>query len=85
MSAQRKVVIRNGQRKILWKCPSGYKKAEAGSRQCQRRGAGDLMKIKRRAKRSARKRKQKVATINRKRKFANRKRKTYNLKRYKTK
>lgn len=71
-SAVRKVVVRKGKRKIIFKCAPGQHKV--GKRRCVKTSGRDLMKLKRRAKRSARKSKSKRSQANRRRKISNRKR-----------
>lgn len=66
-SAKRKIVIRRGKRKIIFKCPPGQKKI---GRRCQKRPTRELMKLKRRAKRAARKSKRKRSQANRRRKMS---------------
>lgn len=78
-TARKKIVIRGGKRKVLWKCPPGYKKKGAGSKQCVKRTGTELYKIKRRAKKAARKRRAKKALTARKRKRSNIKRKNIGL------
>jgi hypothetical protein len=73
-TAQRKVVIRNGKRKIIFKCKPGEKKI--GPRRCVRRKSSELAKMRRRARRAARKSKNKRGRALRKRKISLRRRKT---------
>lgn len=76
-SAVRKVVIRKGRKKIVFKCKPGQKKI--GARTCKVRKSSDLAKMKRRAKRSARKSRSKRSAATRKRKRSNIRRKTMGL------
>jgi|LauGreDrversion4_2_1035121.scaffolds.fasta_scaffold21735_2 hypothetical protein len=71
-SAKRKVVIRRGKRKVIFKCAPGQKKV--GPRRCVKRPSRDLMKMKRRARRAARKARRKRSQANRRRKISLRKR-----------
>ena len=66
-SAKRKVVVRKGKRKVLFKCPPGQKKI---GRRCTKRSSRDLLKIKRRARRAARKARRKRSQANRRRKLS---------------
>jgi len=70
--AKRKVVVRKGKRKVIFKCAPGQKKI--GKRRCVKRPSRELFKMKRRAKRSARKAKKKRLQANRKRKISLRRR-----------
>ena len=70
-SAKRKVVVRKGKRKVIFKCPPGQKKI---GRRCARRSSRDLMKMKRRARRAARKARRKRSQANRRRKISLRRR-----------
>ena len=69
--AKRKMVIRNGKRKVIFKCGPGQMKF---GRSCRRRPAGQLNKMKRRAKITARKSRKKRRMTSRKRKISMRKR-----------
>lgn len=82
-SARRKIVIRKGRKKIIFKCGPGKKKV--GKMTCAVRKSSDLMKMKLRAKRSARKSKTKRTAANRKRKVSNTRRSTMGLNRNKRK
>jgi hypothetical protein len=73
-TAQRKVVIRGGKRKIIFKCKPGEKKI--GPRRCVRRKSSELAKMRRRARRAARKSKNKRGRALRKRRISLRRRKT---------
>jgi hypothetical protein len=66
-SAKRKVVIRKGKRRIIFKCAPGQKKI---GRRCAKRSSRDLMKMKRRARRAARKARRKRSQANRRRKIS---------------
>ena len=70
-SAKRKVVVRKGKRKVIFKCAPGQKKI---GRRCARRSSRDLMKMKRRARRAARKARRKRSQANRRRKISLRRR-----------
>lgn len=72
--AQRKIVIRGGKRKIIFRCKPGEKKI---NRRCARRKSSDLAKMKRRAKRSARKSKSKRGRTLRKRRISMKRRKNF--------
>lgn len=75
-SAKRKLVIRNGRKKIVLVCAPGKKKV---GRSCMVRKSGELAKLKRRNKRSARKAKSKKGASARKRKRSNMRRKKLGL------
>lgn len=66
-TAKRKVVIRKGKRKVIFKCAPGQKKI---GRRCAKRSSRDLMKMKRRARRAARKARRKRSQANRRRKMS---------------
>jgi hypothetical protein len=76
-SARRKIVIRKGKKRIIFKCPPGKKKV--GVRTCIVRKSSDLMKMKRRAKRGARKARTKKSRSIRLRKRSNIRRKSMGL------
>ena len=71
--AQRKVVVRNGKRKVIFRCNPGEKKI---GRRCARRKSSELAKMRRRARRAARKSKSKRGRALRKRRISLRRRKT---------
>lgn len=71
--AQRKVVIRGGKRKVIFRCKPGEKKI---GRRCVRRKSTELAKMKRRARRAARKSRNKRGRALRKRRISLRRRKT---------
>lgn len=71
--AQRKIVIRGGKRKIIFRCKPGEKKI---GRRCVRRKSSELAKMKRRARRAARKSRNKRGRALRKRRISLRRRKT---------
>jgi len=71
--AKRKIVIRNGKRKIIFRCKPGEKKI---NRRCVRRKSSELQRMRRRAKRAARKSKSKRARALRKRRISLRRRRT---------
>lgn len=77
VAAKRKIVVRKGRKKILFKCAPGFKKK--GPRSCVRRATGQLRKMKLTAKRSARKARSKRSQAKRKRKLSLRKRLTFGL------
>jgi hypothetical protein len=70
--AQRKVVVRNGKRKVIFRCSPGEKKI---GRRCARRKSSELAKMRRRARRAARKSKSKRGRALRKRRISLRRRK----------
>lgn len=76
-SAKRKIVVRKGRKRIIFKCAPGFKKR--GPRVCVRRAASQLRKMKFRAKRAARKARSKKAQTRRKRKLSMRKRLSFGL------
>lgn len=76
-SAKRKIVVRKGRKKIIFKCAPGFKKR--GPRTCIRRQTSQLRKMKFRAKRAARKARSKRSQARRKRKMSMRKRLTFGL------
>jgi hypothetical protein len=71
--AKRKVVIRGGKRKVIFRCKPGEKKIQ---RRCVRRKSSELAKMRRRARRAARKSKSKRGRALRKRRISLRRRKT---------
>jgi len=74
--AKRKIVIRGGKKKIVFKCPSGMKLAKRGGRACVKMGGAEKAKRSRTARKSARKARKKRAAANRKRAKSMRKRAT---------
>ena len=70
--ARRKIVVRGGKRKTLFRCKPGEKRV--GSRQCRRMPSSQLNKLKRRAKRAARKARTKRMRAQRRRKISLRRR-----------
>jgi hypothetical protein len=66
-SAKRKIVIRAGRRKVIFKCPPGFKRVK---RNCIRRPSSELSRLKRRARKAARKSKGKRARAIRRRKVS---------------
>lgn len=72
--AKRKIVIRGGKKRIVFKCPPGMKLAKRGSKACKKMGGAEKAKRSRSAKRSARKARKKRAAANRKRAKSMRKR-----------
>lgn len=71
-TAKRKVVVRRGKRKVIYKCAPGQHKV--GRNRCVKTASGTLMKMKRRAKRAAKKSKRKRSQANRRRKVSMRRR-----------
>jgi hypothetical protein len=77
VAAKRKIVVRKGKKRIIFKCAPGFKKK--GQRVCVKRNASQLRKLKLTAKRTARKTRSKRAQAKRKRKLSIRKRLTFGL------
>lgn len=77
VAAKRKIVVRKGKKRIIFKCAPGFKKR--GPRACVKRSASNLRKMKLTAKRAARKARGKKASARRKRKLSLRKRLTFGL------
>ena len=77
VAAKRKIVVRRGKKRIIFKCAPGFKKK--GPRTCVKRAAAQLRKMKLSAKRSARKSRGKRSQAKRKRKLSLRKRLTFGL------
>jgi hypothetical protein len=77
IAAKRKIVVRKGKKRIIFKCAPGFKKK--GPRVCVKRPASQLRKMKLTAKRTARKTRGKRAQAKRKRKLSLRKRLTFGL------
>lgn len=77
VAAKRKIVVRKGKKRIIFKCAPGFKKK--GPRTCVKRPASNLRKLKLTAKRSARKSRGKRSQAKRKRKLSLRKRLTFGL------
>jgi hypothetical protein len=77
VAAKRKIVVRKGKKRILFKCAPGFKKK--GPRSCVRRPTSQLRKLKFSAKRAARKARSKRSQTKRKRKLSMRKRLTFGL------
>lgn len=71
--AKRKVVIRGGKRKVIFRCKPGEKKIK---RRCVRRKSSELAKMRRRARRAARKSKNKRGRALRKRRLSLRRRRS---------
>jgi hypothetical protein len=76
-SAKRKIVVRKGKKRIIFKCGPGMMKR--GPRLCVRRPGSQLRKMKLRSKRSARKARSKRNVAKRKRKLSMRKRLSFGL------
>jgi hypothetical protein len=77
VAAKRKIVVRKGKKRIIFKCAPGFKKR--GPRSCVKRPVSQLRKMKLTAKRTARKSRGKRAQAKRKRKLSLRKRLTFGL------
>ena len=77
VAAKRKIVVRKGKKRIIFKCAPGFKKK--GTRTCVRRPGSQLRKMKLTAKRASRKARGKRASARRKRKLSLRKRLTFGL------
>jgi len=76
-TAKRKIVVRKGKRKLIFKCGPGMMKR--GTRTCIRRPGSQLRKMKLRARRAARKSRRKRSVASRKRKISLRKRASLGL------
>jgi len=76
-SAKRKIVVRRGKKRIIFKCGPGMMKR--GPRLCVRRPGSQLRKMRLRSKRSARKARSKRNVAKRKRKLSMRKRLSFGL------
>ena len=76
-AAKRKIVVRKGKKRIIFKCGPGFMKR--GTRTCVRRPGSQLKRMKFRAKRSARKTKRRRGVALRRRKISMRKRLTFGL------
>jgi hypothetical protein len=76
-AAKRKIVVRKGRKRIIFKCAPGFKKR--GPRVCVRRQTSQLIKMKLRARKAARKARGKRSQAKRKRKLSMRKRLTFGL------
>jgi len=77
IAAKRKIVVRKGKKKIIFKCAPGFKKT--GPRTCVRRQASQLRKMRLRARKTARKSRGKRSAARRKRKLSMRKRLSFGL------
>lgn len=77
VAAKRKIVVRKGKKRIIFKCAPGFKKK--GPRTCVRRPTSQLRKMKLTAKRASRKARGKRSQAKRKRKMSLRKRLTFGL------
>lgn len=77
VAAKRKIVVRKGKKRIIFKCAPGFKKK--GARTCVKRPVSQLRKMKLTAKRASRKSRGKRAQAKRKRKLSLRKRLTFGL------
>ena len=76
-AAKRKIVVRKGKKRIIFKCGPGMMKK--GARVCVRRPGSQLRKLKMRSKRSARKARSKRNVSKRRRKISMRKRLSFGL------
>jgi len=76
-AARRKIVVRKGKKRIIFKCGPGMMKK--GARICVRRPGSQLRKLKLRSKRSARKARSKRNVSKRRRKISMRKRLSFGL------
>ena len=76
-TAKRKIVVRKGKRRLIFKCGPGMMKR--GTRTCIRRPGSQLRKMKLRARRAARKSRRKRSVAARKRKISLRKRASLGL------
>lgn len=76
-AAKRKIVVRKGRKRIIFKCGPGMMKK--GPRVCVRRPSSQLRKMKLRSKRSARKARSKRNVAKRRRKVSMRKRLSFGL------
>ena len=76
-AAKRKIVVRKGKKRIIFKCGPGMMKR--GPRVCVRRPTSQLRKMKLRSKRAARKARGKRASAKRRRKISMRKRLSFGL------
>jgi hypothetical protein len=79
-SPVRKMVVRAGRRKIIFRCPPGQKKIK---RRCVRRPAGELARLKRSARKAARKARSKRARAARRRKISLKRRSSFAKRRHK--
>jgi hypothetical protein len=77
VAAKRKIVVRKGRKRIIFKCAPGFKKR--GPRTCVKQATSQLRKMKLTAKRAARKARSKRSQAKRKRKLSLRKRLTFGL------
>jgi hypothetical protein len=74
--AKRKIVIRGGKKRIVFKCPAGQKLAKKGGKACVKMGGAEKARRSKQAKRAARKAKKSRAAANRKRAKSMKKRKS---------
>lgn len=79
-SPVRKTVVRGGKRKIIFKCPPGHKKIK---RRCIRRPSAELARVKRGARKAARKSRSKKARAARRRKISLKRRSAFAKRRHK--
>ena len=76
----RKVVVRGGRRRVVFRCPPGQKKIK---RRCVRRPASELARVKRGARKAARKARSKRARATRRRKISLKRRAAFAKKKHK--
>lgn len=79
-SPVRKTVVRGGKRKIIFKCPPGHKRIK---RRCIRRPSAELARVKRGARKAARKSRSKKARAARRRKISLKRRAAFAKRRHK--
>jgi len=77
IAAKRKIVVRKGKKRIIFKCAPGFKKKTP--RTCMKRPASQLRKLKLSARKTARKSRGKRAQARRKRRISLRKRLTFGI------
>jgi hypothetical protein len=75
----RKLVVRGGKRKVIFKCPPGQKKIK---RRCIRRPAAELARVRRGARKAARKARSKRTRANRRRKISLKRRASFAKRRH---
>lgn len=76
----RKVVVRAGRRRVVYRCPPGQKKIK---RRCVRRPAAELARVKRGARKAARKARSKRARATRRRKISLKRRASFAKRKHK--
>jgi hypothetical protein len=75
--AKRKIVVRGGKKRIVFKCPAGMKLGKRGGKTCVKMGGAEKARRSRQARKSARKARRKRAAANKKRAKSLRKRKMF--------